>query len=427
MNELSSQPLPWKRPLTSDGLIGQFAVGQRPMVKRSDKALLEGYQQLMSQSAWGKRAPRPEPIPFSLPVNIAPLGENVEPLEHVHECVAIKQRGRQVITAVGTANHELKLLSWRVNADGAVVRTGMSSPQTGWVAQIAIAHARKFVTAFRTATRQLQLVSWDISNTGAIYRAGVSNVPANQGAGPDSDVVDKVKLVALNDTLLMTTCTTPTGQVKLSSWRLNDNDSLTRLHDYIDTDDLAREIVPIVLPSTGDGAHLVTALRTRSGQLKLQRWQVAVAGEIIRDAIGVIAQEKISRFDAVADADGRLITAVRTLSGRLKLIAWRCAADGQMIERLFDSGVGGERIRKHSLMLHTSQIVTAVQTAAGQCKLIAWTRPPGGSIIWIGESAVQSVAGFPIGLCQEALDGNAPLLTSGLTADGALKLMTWRT
>ncbi len=424
MHELSSQPLPWKRPHTSDALIGQFDGGQRQIVKSSGKALPGGYPQLMPKSAWGKRGPRLAHLPFS--AHIAPVGENIEPIESAHECVSIKQRGRQVITAVGTVDHRLKLFSWRVNADGAVVCTGMSSTQAGRVAQIAIARARKFVTAFRTATRQLQLVSWNVSNTGAIYRAGASSVPADERTNRASDAIDKVKLVALNNTLLVTTCTTATGQVKLSSWRLHDNDSLTRLHDYTITDDRARAVVPIVLSTIAAGARLVTALRTRTGQLKLQLWQVATTGEITMGAVGIVAEEKISQFDAVADIEGRLITAVRTLGGRLKLIAWHCAADGQLIQRLFDSGARGERIRKHSLMLHASQIVTAVQLAAGQCKLIAWTMPAAGSIVRIGESPVQSVASVPIGLCQEALDGNAPLLTSGLTADGAIKLMTWR-
>ncbi|CAN5676671.1 hypothetical protein BH10CHL1_BH10CHL1_27830 [soil metagenome] len=424
MHELSNRPLAWKRPLLSDGLIGQFEVGPRQMSKSSDQALPGGYQPCMPQSQWGKRVPRLERIPFQLPVNIEQMGENIEPIEQVYECVSIKQRGRQVITAVGNAAHQLRLFSWRVNADGVVVRTGMSDIQTGWVAQVAIARARKFVTAFRTATRQLQLVSWDVSNTGAIYRAGASNLPMEQGVGVASDIVDKVKLIALNDTLLVTTCTTPTGQIKLSSWRLNDNDSLTRLHDFTAIGDLAREIISIVLPSTV-GARLVTALRTRSGQLKLQLWQVATTGEITTDAVGIVAEEKISQFDVVADAQGRLITAVRTLGGRLKLIAWHCAADGQKIERLYDSGTHGERIRKHSLMLHVDQIVTAVQLAAGQDKLMAWAISAAGSIVQVGESPVQSGVGVPMGLCQEALDGNAPLLTSGLTADGALKLMTW--
>ncbi len=426
MNQTASQSYAGSWSFRQDTLTNQLELKrQKNFIKSSGQALLGGYQPLMPQSARGKRTARLERTPLPLSVNIEQIGENVDQAACVHECVSIKQRGRQVLTAVGTADHQLALFSWRVNADGAVIRTGASGAQPGRVAQIAIAHARKFVTAFRTATRQLQLVSWDVSNTGAIYRAGESSAPVHATTGPSDDCVGKVKLVALNDTLLVTTCTTPTGQVTLSSWRLNDNDSLTRLHDYTATGDLVRELVPVVLPPTATRLRLVIAARTQSGQFKLQRWQVAPTGEISMDAASLFAEEKISRFDAVADNEGRLITSIRTLGGRLKLIVWRWAPDGQTFERLFDSGAHGERIRKHSLMLHASQIVTAVQTVAGQCKLIAWTMPATGSMVRIGESAMQSVTSIPIGLCQEALDGNAPLLTSGLTTDGALKLITW--
>jgi hypothetical protein len=426
MNQTTSQPLLWSGSFAQDTFASQFELRrQKDVIKSIGQSLLGGYQQFMTQSARGKRTANLEHIPSSFSIDIKQIGENVDPTECVCECVAIKQRGRQVITAVCTIGHQLNLFSWRVNADGAVVRTGTSGPQPGQVAQIAIARARKFVTAFRTATRQLQLISWDVSNTGAIYRAGSSRVSADETAGATNDAVGKVKLVALNDTLLVTTCTTPTGQVKLTSWRLNDNDTFTQLHDYIETGEYVRDLVPIVLPPTAAGARIVTAVRTQTGQFKLQLWNVTLAGEITIGAASIIAKEKIGGFDAVAENEGRLITSVRTLNGRLKLIVWHCTPDGQMLERLFDSGVRGERIRKHSLMFHAAQVMTAVQTAAGQYKLIAWTMPGAGSIVRISESVAPSVAGAPIGLCQETLDGNAPLLTSGLTVDGALKLMTW--
>lgn len=426
MNKSISQPLSWNWPIAQEMLVGHFELGGQELIKRIRQSLRGGYQQLMAQSTWSKRTSRLERTASPASIKIEQIGENMDQSECVRECVSIKQRGRQVITAVRTADHRLNLFSWRVNADGSVVRTGASGPQPGRVAQIAITRARKFVTAFRTTARQLQLVSWDVSNTGAIYRAGASNTPAGEG----DDEVSKVKLVALNDNLLITACTTRTGHTKLISWQLKDNDALTRLSDCTDTGDIVRELVPVVLPPTTTGLRLLTVARIKTGQLKLQIWHIANSGEITVDAGSTMTGEKISQFDAVVDAEGRLITSLRMANGRLKLIVWQLTPDGQAIHRLCDSGAKGEQIRQHSLMRYATQIMTAVQTTTGHFKLIVWALPsdipPGGAIVCVGEGATQGAASAPIGFCQETLDGNAPIMTNSITAEGMLKLMTWR-
>jgi hypothetical protein len=44
----------------------------------------------------------------------------------------------------------------------------------------------------------------------------------------------------------------------------------------------------------------------------------------------------------------------------------------------------------------------------------------------VGGSDLQHSASTLSGLCREVLDGNAPIMTSGITAEGTLKLVTWR-
>lgn len=431
MSQSTSQSLAWNWSFTQEALTSQFELKRRTaIIKSIGHSLLGGYQQLMTPSAWGKQSAKLEQSTAFGAVNIDQVGENVDSTERVRECVSIKQRGRQVLTAVRTGNHQLNLISWRVNADGFVVRTGASGPQPGRVTQIAIARARKFVTAIRTAAHQLQLVSWDVSNTGAIYRAGVSNADLDQTSAAVNDEVSKVKLVALSDTLLVTACTTRTGQIKLTSWRLNDNDSLTRLYDFMDMGEAVRDLLPVVLPATENGLHLLMAARTQSGRLKLQKWSVAPTGEMTAAGDSVSAEERISQFDALLDEAGRLITAVRTATSRLKLIAWAVPSTAQPIQRLGDSGNQGQSIRQSALMCHADQLMTAVLTPTGACKLIAWSIPastlPASEIMCLGESTPQTAAGALVGLCREALDGNAPIMTSTVTANGALKLITWR-
>ena len=173
-------------------------------------------------------------------------------------------------------------------------------------------------------------------------------------------------------------------------------------------------------PTTLLNAKLSTRLNARC-------W---IVREIAANGDSISSEEKISQFDAVLDAAGGLITSLRTANNRLKLVAWAVTPSTQRIQRLMDSGNQGQPIRQHALMRCADQMMTAVQTASGAFKLIAWAIPAStllaGQIMHVGESASQSTTGTLSGLCREALDGNAPIMTSEVTAEGMLKLMTWR-
>jgi len=81
-------------------------------------------------------------------------------------------------------------------------------------------------------------------------------------------------------------------------------------------------------------------------------------------------------------------------------------------------------------MAQPSQVLTAIQTVTGQVKLVAWaissTPVQDCALICVGDALTQNVALVDPGFCQEPLDGNAPILTNSITADGTLKLLTWR-
>jgi len=69
---------------------------------------------------------------------------------------------------VATTNHfpaPLQLISWRIDPDGSITRTGDSSAQAGGVSGIALASTGQpsapFVTAVKRIDGTLSLISWD--------------------------------------------------------------------------------------------------------------------------------------------------------------------------------------------------------------------------------------------------------------------------
>jgi hypothetical protein len=306
-----------------------------------------------------------------------------------------------------------------VNADGSIACTGSSGTQAGQASQIGMARARKFVVAYRTGDRRLQLLSWDVSNTGAIYRAGES-IESNE-------IVHRVKLVALNDDLLITACITKDRQLTLISWQLGQDNALIRLQESVDTSELVRDVAVVVLPAADNSHQLVTVVRTITGQIKLLKWKVADSGVITPGLSQARLDVITTQIDAAVDPHGQIIMSLRTLDGHLRLVVWRVAPEDSIPQRVFDTGEVDERIRHQALMRNGADgVLTAISTAPGHLKLIAWDIDQEGTITRKGESESMPAAAGSVILCPELLDGNAPILTATRTAQGMLKLMTWR-
>lgn len=353
-----------------------------------------------------------QPIGFQL------MGESSEPALVVRECVPVKHRARQVLTAVRTLNDRLELLSWRVNADGSVIRTGSSGPQRQRVLQIDMARGRKYVVACRTGARRLQLVSWDVSNTGAIYRAGDS--------GRQGEQILQVKLLALSDTLFVTACIGADRCLKLTTWQLNEDDSLTPLFESEACGEPVRSVTAVHQQMRHEHHCVTTVVRTQTNRFQLITWHIASDGKVVRWAASSDASEAVSQVSTTVLEDQRVATAFHTASGHFRLATWNRIDEGCGLHRQLESRPPALHARHHALMAWPGGAVAALCTPAGELEMHTWTMPTHGPLAQIGKSALSIRNAVEVAFCNELLDGNAPILTCIRLTNGTLKLVTWR-
>ena len=120
------------------------------------------------------------------------LGDSDDLAGAVSAIAAIRHGSQQVLTAVRDGSDRLLLISWLVNDDGSITRTGDSSGQAGELATegfgvgatgiVDIARGARYVVACRTIAGNLKLISWDVSAEGAISRAGDSDDHAGEAS-----------------------------------------------------------------------------------------------------------------------------------------------------------------------------------------------------------------------------------------------------
>ena len=349
------------------------------------------------------------------------VGESDHIIQNVHTCKVLRHRSRQVVMAMRTAGNRLVLESWRVNADGAVVQTGMSAPQPDEVLQVELARAEKYVVAYRSLTQELHLVSWDVSNTGAIYRAGESEVWR--------EPVRRVRLQALDNELLITACITRSRQLQLITWRVGADAAIVPVGEHRAQLEDVCDVALTVLGHAATGQRIVTATRLKSGAVIHDLWQVTPAGEIETGAQAIVAGPATT-VQLTADRNGHLITALRTTRGQLRLLVWRCPPNGNAIHLLSDQVVTGsehnERIRRLELASINGHVMVSAVTTSSKLKLMLGRLHADGRLELGPETVTPAVALGPMMLCGETLDGNAPLLTGMTTAPGIFKLMTWQ-
>ncbi len=324
---------------------------------------------------------------------------------------------RRLVTAVRTAGNRLKLISWRVASNGDVVRLGDSGNQAGETTQIDIAAGNQVVTASRTASGNLKLISWQVDPaSGDISRLGDS--------GNQAGTASVIKIMQIHPQTYVTAVRTASGNLKLISWYLQPDGSLVRLQDSGNTAGAISEIALSGL-SIQDRRHVVTAVRTEQGRLKVILWEVDQQGEITRrgDSGNQAGQARMIR---VAKSGNYIVTAVRTAAGRLKLISWDAVATqgGQInLVRVADSGNQAGEIGDNALIYSPRGVTSAVKTASDNLKLIRWHVTPTGTIDRLGDSGNQAGNASLINLT--AFSEQTLLVTPLKTSSNRLKLISW--
>ncbi|NEQ49089.1 MAG: hypothetical protein F6K11_03005 [Leptolyngbya sp. SIO3F4] len=358
----------------------------------------------------------PAPVLAQASQNIMRKGDSGSQAGTVSEIATAYDYGKnRVVTAVRTAENRLKLISWRVNNNGSVTRTGDSGNQAGVTSRIDLAPG--LVSASRTTDGKLKLISWEINNDGDIVRRGDSGNQAGNAS--------IIKIMQIYAGVYVTAVRTTSGDLKLITWRLNDNGSLTRLRDSGNAAGAVTEIAMSGLSYQGR-RHVVTAVRASQGNLKLIVWRVDPNGTIIRRGDSG-NQAGSARMIRAANSNGHIVTSVRTAEGNLKLITWEPKLQGGQLNlsRVADSGNQAGGIGDNALIQRPGGVTSAVKTREGTLKLISWRVSPSGAITRLGDSSTQAGTASLINLNISPSTDNSPVVTSVRTAENRLKLISW--
>lgn len=333
------------------------------------------------------------------------------------QVVMVKQRARQTVTALRTLDEQVRLYSWRVNADGAVLRTGSGTLALPAVEQVAMVHARNYVVACRTQAGELQLSRWDVSNTGAIYLAGAH---ANCGQG-----IQWLEVAALTPDLLVVLALTAAQTWQVMLWQLQGDSDLLLLGTQEMPAALVGSGALAILPPTGDNLRLATFLAVEQDRFALQFWQGQPGA-----ALALLATDYLTLPDVVAIVsthadDARLSVVVQTATGQLRLLTWHLSATGALT--LLDGAtVLAEGVGQCMSQRYQDGFALVYRTLTGELYVQQWQQQPTGVLTLRAAGRGPAAPHGEVICCNEALEGNAPLLTGVIDERGEVTLITWR-
>ncbi len=370
----------------------------------------------------------------------------------VHACVLVKHRARQVLTAMRTLDNRLRLFSWRVNADGAILCTGTTDVQVNEVTQIDLVRAQKYVSACRTVEGALHLQCWDVSNTGAIYTSGPTTIL--------HDGLEWFQLLVLAPDRLLTIGLGQDGRWHLSTWAILEEGGPQQLYKEsiaAVTGSLSATLLPdnatIAVGKVEIGNPMVdpqpisnadegiitfaTVMHSAPDRLQWTRWHCLPSGELQIDE--QVNQHHPAIIElALTTVNNVPVTLFHSSSGRLQVIhGWPAStADDSspaaitLAEqvRLFTVTNDGEQL----MIAHVSTpsqptLERAESENFPEVTTVEMHRWQAGTQRWqsCGSGTLPIATATELALCNQPLDGNAPFLTAIGTAAGALHLVTW--
>lgn len=333
------------------------------------------------------------------------------------EVVMVKQRARQVVTAMRTLDDQVQLFSWRVNADGSLLRTGSGALALNAVRQVKMVRARNYVVACRTQRGELQLSRWEVSNTGAIYQAGAT---ANCGQG-----IQWVEMAALTPDLLVVLALTAAQNWRLMLWQLQGDSEIALLAVQEMPAALVGSGALAVLPPSGDNLRLATLVATEQARFALQLWQGHHPDDLALLATDYLPLPDIVAIISTHVDNAHLYAVVQTMTGQLRLVTWRFTVEGELT--LLDAATILAEDVGQCTSQHTHDGFTLVyRTLAGELCVQQWQPQPTGALTLLGAGRSPAAPQGEVICCNEVLEGNAPLLTGVIDERGEVTLNTWR-
>ena len=229
-----------------------------------------------------------------------------------------------LVTAVRAANGKLKLISWRLEADGSFSRLGDSADQAGAVGLIAVSALRNpfgspstiVVTAVRTARGTLKMIGWNVPSQGPIVRFG-------RDAEFEAGAVGEIAMVRRRDfdgpvapSGVITAVRTGSGNLLVSLWRVGTT-GFGRVADVT-----AGEARAIAIAAAGPSpSTYVASMRNGSGDLQLIAFEVGRNDSLTRTGEQVQVGSQVTETAIVGLDGARAITATRTRDS-LSVSSW---------------------------------------------------------------------------------------------------------
>lgn len=322
----------------------------------------------------------------------------------------------KVVTAVKTSSNKLKLISWRKNSNGSFTRLGDSGNQAGTVGKIAATSffgGNKLATAVMTSSGSLRIITWRVNTNGSITRLGDS--------GNQAGAVTSLSVAAMSNDLLVTAVRDSGGNVKMIAWSVNANGSLTRRGEHKAAKGTYVRLTR--LDALSGNVQAVCAFKNSSGKLTLASYKVYPNGAIKLLKYGNAGTVKDLAIDAIRGT--HVMTAVKTSNNTLKMIAWQVSGYGDFYRRGDASAgaIGGLAVNTVSSSNSGAYISTAVSTSSGKLKVIMWrTNGNASSVTRIGDSGNAAGTASMIRIVGTS---HHNMTTAVRTGSGTLKLIKW--
>ena len=199
---------------------------------------------------------------------------------------------------------------------------------------------------------------------------------------------------------------------------------MTRAADTASSQPIDAKEVALVLI----GQRAVTAIRSGSGKLRLDSWDLSADLSSINwlQQTGTAAKEADLITATVLEPD-LVVTAVHNASGKLLLIVWRLESlDGTLARLNHENAQAGEVDEIGLVTLDTSNVITAVRNGSGHLQVIGWHIDTNGTVTrWVTDGHAGDVSALAV----TALGGTGPtpdIVTAVRDGSDQLLLIVWR-
>lgn len=230
---------------------------------------------------------------------------------------------KKAATAVRTEAGDLKVIVWDIavasNGTASIQRLGEAS--AGAVSAVSISRAKNFngvYTAVRDSDGNLKVVPWKISANGQTVTRGKDAEAGKVGTTLAVAPLGQGVAVAARDN---------DGKLRVITWSANSNGDIGARRGTNVAAGGASEIV--LFPSPHGGSNLTAVMRDDGGDLRLVGYAVNDTGTDLRrvgvskaGAASQVSADVVSRSYPGNDPRDMILTSVRDSAGNLKLIEW---------------------------------------------------------------------------------------------------------